>query len=106
MWTEGYFLIRNIVIHTAPLFISLISVFITDVVFLETDYLLIMVTTIIYVFINFVMCKYAGDDQLYYLNWETVANISPYSPIFASLAFDGVAVAGHLALSMATQFFH
>ena len=90
MWTEGYFLIRNIVIHTAPLFISLISVFITDVVFLETDYLLIMVTTIIYVFINFVMCKYAGDDQLYYLNWETVANISPYSPIFASLAFDGV----------------
>ena len=37
--TELYFLVRNIVIHTVPLFISLTSVLITDVVFLETDYL-------------------------------------------------------------------
>ena len=104
--TDSYFLVRNLVVHTVPLLFTLISVFITDVVFLETDYLLIILTTIIYVFTNFVTCKYADDDQLYYLNWETVAKISPYSPIFASVAFDGVAIAGHLGLSMATQMFH
>ena len=93
-------------IHTLPLLISLGSIFITDVVFLETDYLLIIEVTILYVFINFVMSKYAGDDQLYYLDWETVAKISPYSPIFASVAFDLVAIAGHLAMSMATQTIH
>ena len=99
-------MVRNVVIHTVPLLISLTNVFLTDVVFLETDYLLIIEVTILYVFINFVMSKYAGDDQLYYLNWESVAKISPYSPIFASVAFDLVAIAGHLAMSMATQLFH
>ena len=64
------FYMRNMFQHTVPFLVTFSCIFMSDVVFLETDWYLIFCMTMWYTFTNWVTAKYAGVDQLYFMNWS------------------------------------
>ena len=59
-------------IHTVPIILSTISIFSADIIFLETDWWLNFEFCIFYLFLNYSLAEYSGNDVVYYLNWSTV----------------------------------
>ena len=55
--------------------VTLSCIFMSDVVFLETDWYLIFVMTIWYTFTNWSVAKYAGVDTIYFMNWSLTNSI-------------------------------
>lgn len=93
VWSLSYFYLRGMLQHTLPLLISLGQTFTTDVIVLETDWLLVVLTSVLYVATNWAVSKYAVEDDVYFLDWSTISRISAYSPLVAGAGFTVVALA-------------
>jgi hypothetical protein len=68
---QSYFMVRNIVVHTLPFIMSMVSVFMADVVFLESDWWIIFDTAALYLFTNYAVTYYSGTNLVYYFDWGT-----------------------------------
>ena len=95
--------IQDIVTHTLPFVISTVLVFITETIFLETDWFLLMNTAIVYLFVNWTVTLYSGKSSVFFLDWSQVSSINAYSPMVAGGGFFIIGLAQHFFLAMATQ---
>lgn len=86
-----------------PFVVSILSVFMADVVFLETDWWINFELATAYVFTNYAITYYSGTEEIYYFNWETTdGSIGTYTPIFDAFAFGLIAFAMHFMICLIT----
>ena len=102
-WSLGYWYYRSIVIHTVPYFMTLICVFSSDVIFMETDWWLLVLIGILYTLFNYAACTYNRVNVIYYMDWSIISAISAYSPLFCTVGFTTVALAHHFFIVCMTQ---
>jgi hypothetical protein len=72
-FTDFYWYYRSIVLHSLPFFLMMICVFMTDIIFLETDWWLISLTAFFYTMFNYAVTVYLGLDKVYYMDWGIVS---------------------------------
>ena len=102
-----YFFVRNIIVHTFPFVASVVTTFMSDVVYLESDWWLNFDLGVAYVFVNYATTQYSGTDEVYYFNWGTKdQSIGAYSPLFDSTVLGLIAFAIHFMMCLITQVFH
>lgn len=70
-----YVICRQILIHNVPLLFTTLSIYMANVIFLETDWWLGVQTGLVYLFIDYTLNKIYGDvahayEPLYYLDWS------------------------------------
>ena len=71
-----YFITKNYIVHTVPFFCTLMNLFISYVIFLESDWFLMPSLSICYLVANFAISKYAGKERVYILNWTNEDTIT------------------------------
>ena len=98
-----YYFIRNIVNNVAPFATVFISIWIQDVIFLETDWWLHVVIGVLYVLVNGIVSIYSDENQIYFLDWSRISKIIPYSPLVSLLIYELVTVSFHFFISIVTQ---
>ena len=101
--TLTYFYYRSIIKHTLPFLMSVSSIFGSDIIFLESDWWLVVVLAISYTATNYSICEYAGNNKVYFMDWTIVSKITPYSPIVAGVGFTIITLAFHFFLCLFTQ---
>ena len=103
--TVSYYYYRSIIIHTIPFLMCSCTIFIADIIFMESDWWVVIVIGAIYLIVNFGLSKYADTYQLYFLDWSIVSKISAYSPLVATTGFGVLALGQHFFLCLFTQTF-
>jgi NADH:ubiquinone oxidoreductase subunit 2 (subunit N) len=96
-------LVRNILVHCLPLVASLITTFMADVVYMESDWFNNLEIGVLYVFTNYCVTMYAGSDEIYYLNWATeTTSLATYKPLIDSFCLGLIASAMHIMICLMT----
>ena len=98
----GYWYYRSIVVHTVPYVVVIISVFSSDIIFMETDWWLVCLLAILYTLLNYAVCTYNRVNVLYYMDWSIISSISAYSPLFSTVGFTTLALAHHIFICIIT----
>ena len=88
--------------YTFPLFVALTSLFIADVIVIESDWWINIVISGLYLFINYTISDYRDTNRIYYLDWTVVSSITPFSPVFSTVGFGFIAMSLHFTLSALT----
>lgn len=101
--SSTFYNIRSIFHHTLPYLCSMSVVFLTDVVFLETDWYLIMICGLLYTLMNCAIAHLSNNNTMYFMDWAVITQIQPYNPLVSCFAFVALAVAHHFFLCMLTQ---
>lgn len=101
--SQGFYYVQDIILHTVPFMMSFASIFVTETIFLETDWFLICNTTIVYLLVNWAVTKYSGTDSVFFLDWSEISSINAYSPLVAGAGFTILGLAQHFFLCMFTQ---
>jgi len=78
--------------------VAVTSLFIADVIIVESDWWINILISTMYLFINFLVSDYTGVDRVYYLDWTVVSNITPYSPVFSTIGFGFITMSFHFTL--------
>jgi len=103
---EWYYYIRDPIVNTVPLLLSVTSLFIADVIIVESDWWIHVVTSTLYLGVNYLVSDYTGVKRIYYLDWTTVSEITPFSPVFSTMGFGFIALSLHFLLCALTQYIH
>ena len=101
--STSYYKLRSVIVNTLPFYVCLLSVFLSDVIIMETDWYVHMMTTFTYMLVNFAISEYSGIKEVFYLDWTTQANIMPFGPLFTTLTYFFIACGMHFFLSVSTQ---
>jgi hypothetical protein len=107
IYSNSYFFVRNILVHTVPFVSTIFSIFMADIVFLESDWWLNVDIAVGYLFVNYAVMEYSGTDQIYYLNWaDQNGSIGAYTPVFTTFLFGTIAFGMHFMMCLITQVSH
>lgn len=98
-----YFIIRNIIINVWPVICTILNIFTSDIVFIEVDWWLFPMMTIIYFIINYLVTQYSGLTEVYIIDWS-VDDFSTYSyvPLIEIVALMASLISIHLLTCMMT----
>ena len=56
-----------------PYLLTVFTVFTSDLMFLESDWWMIILTGLGYIIVNYGISEYAGSTQVYFMDWSVVS---------------------------------
>jgi len=99
-----YFIIRNYVVHFIPLAFTTANLFMSDIIFLESDWYLMPIVSCTYLLLNFAISQYFGLSQLYILQWDNVGSTTTeFIPFIVMLGYLAALMSVHFATAIMTQ---
>ena len=64
---------RNIIQHSVPYLLTVFTVFTSDLMFLESDWWIILLTGVFYIIVNYSISEYADSTAVYFMDWSVVS---------------------------------
>lgn len=71
--TVTLFYAKTFFLHSCPFFVMLTSIFISEIIFMETDWWLIVMISFVYTVVNYGVCTWKGIDEIYFMDWAVVS---------------------------------
>ena len=104
-YVQMYFIIRNVIINIIPALCTVLNILSSDIVFIEVDWWLFPLISVIYLIANNLVTQYSGLTQVYVIDWSVSdQNTYSYVPLIEIFAFMILLVSIHLLTCMLTQF--
>jgi hypothetical protein len=103
---RAYFFFRTVVFNVSPLVMTMAIIYLSDVVFMESKWWLIVEWGIAYIIVNYTVSVIKQTYVVYYIDWERTSDITPFSPIFGSFGLILAAITWHFMVSSVTQTWH
>lgn len=101
--TYNYWQFRMFTMHLLPVLLTTFQIFMSDIVFMETDWWLPIVVALIYILVNWTLTTYNKKTMIYYMDWSMISKITPFSPIVSSAGIIIISTTSQFYLSMLTQ---
>ena len=102
-YTEAFFYYKAVLVNTLPFLLLCWNVFLSDVIFLESDWWIICLTAFLYMMTNYIVCTILSVDSVYYMNWSKISAIEAYSPLVSTVCYMLIALACHFFMCLMSQ---
>jgi len=101
---QVYFIFRNYIIHLIPFLCTTANLFMSDIIFLESDWYLMPIVSTTYLLCNFAICQYFGLTQLYILQWDNAGNTTTeFIPFIVMIGYLAALMSVHFATAIMSQ---